>query len=109
MGTMVGNVWQFCCVNVVLGAVTVSTYLTTIVYLTELSSPKHRSILCTLILAVPHVSFIALDAVAYFFQNLQDWQQLQTYLTVSTVIASILPTLLPESVRWLLAAGQASQ
>ena len=104
--SIVSAVWQFAAINIVLGASTVACYFTSIVYLSELVSPRYRTILCNMALVAVTVSFMIMDGVAYFEQN---WRHLQRYLSILPAVAITLSIFLPESPRWLLAIGQQSK
>ena len=104
--TFVNTIWQFAGLNVLLGAAVVACYFTTIVYISEFASPKYRTLLCNIVLLASTVSFMFMDALAYFER---DWRSLQRYLSISTIAAFIVSIFLPESPRWLLANGMKSK
>lgn len=104
--TFINSIWQLTCINIILGASTMSCSMMTMIYFSEFASPKNRALLYTLLLLCTSISSLIIDAVAYFERN---WRELQLYLAFSSILASILPSLLPESPRWMLVIGRVTE
>ena len=102
----VTNIRQLICLNLARGAGQVGAHYLLIIYQAELSPPKYRAILSTVLLMAGSITFFYLDILAYYVRT---WRELSTYATLPCLPFLIGIVFLPKSPRWLYATGKKAE
>jgi len=92
--------WTFTVLRFFCGVFNIGFFLAAFVWGVEAVGSKYRMISGYVLIGITSIGSIALGVFAYF---IRDWRTLQLVLSVPMFPLLIIPCILPESTRWLLA------
>ena len=91
------------------GACIGANFATVVVYSTEFSPNKYRTVGPLISILGSYMSMFAVNLIGYFFLNSLGWRWLIIIITIPVVPAMILLIVMPESPRYLCVSGQSER
>lgn len=93
------HVWQLFTLSVICGVGSAGAFYTTLIYLSEFTTPSLRVLTTNILLMFGTTSFLSIDLLAYY---VREWEHLSAYAGWAIIPVIITFFFLPESPRWLL-------
>lgn len=106
---LASNKWLFLAWRSVAGACIGANFATVVVYSTEFSPNKYRSVGPLIALMGSYMSMFAVNLAGFFFLNEVGWRWLIIIISIPVVPAWILLVVMPESPRYLVVSGKNEQ
>jgi len=103
MSRWVGTMWQLGVLNVIGGAGTYGSFMSSNVYQAEFIPPKYRAISTNILLTGFTFSFFLVDLIAFY---VREWRIFSLYVALPSLVSIVTFALLPESPRWLIVKGR---